>query len=208
MARVTLVLVWVSVAMAGAGFFLPWAKIDLREPGLAKELRAASPGRDLLGGVTKRLGRITIKIRRGTDTITGELPSLGDIPTQVSGFQIPQLVHQHDAQVAEALWELLANERQRLGAKSYTVYLVPTLALCCGLALSWLAGNAPVAVGVAVLCGSVAGAGFWKLLTTNTPARFIAITVGPGLWLSLWGYIGLAVSALLCAVRARSRASN
>ena len=208
MARVVSVLVWVSVVMAGVGFFLPWARINLREPGLATQLREASPVRDTLGGLTKDLGRITVKIRRGAETITGELPSLGEIPKQVSGFQIPQLANQNNAQVAEALWKFLTNERHHISAKSYAVYLLPGIALCCGLLLTWLSGKAPVTVGIAVFCGLIAGVGFWKLLTTNTQTLFIAITIGPGLWLSLWGYVGLAVAAGWCAARVRSRASD
>jgi len=208
MARVALVLVWVSVAIAGVGFFLPWARIDLHEPGLAKQLREVSLDRDTLGGFTKDVGRITVKIRRGAETITGELPSLSDIPKQVSGFQIPQLANQNHAQVAEALWELLTTERHHLGTKSYAVYLLPGIALCCGLVLTWVVGNAPVAVGITVLCGLIAGVGYWKLLTTDTQTLFIAITIGPGLWLSLLGYVGLAVVAGWCAVRARSRAPD
>jgi len=204
MQRIAQGLTWVSVVAAVAAFFLPWARIDLREPGLMRQVREtveAVPGQGLLDGLTERVGRVAVEIRRGAETVTGELPSLAEIPKEVSGAQIPQVVTQRHAKVATALLELFTNERQHLEAKRYAVYLVPGVALLCGLVLTCLGGMAAVALGVAALCAGIAGIGFWKLLTTDTQALFIAITIGPGLWLSLWAYVGLAVSALLFARR-------
>ena len=145
-------------------------------------------------------------VRRGAETVTGDLPSLGDLPKQVSGIQIPQLANQQDAQVAVALIELLTNERQHVGVKSYAVYLLPGIALLCAFLLTWCGRRAPVAIGTAIVCVLVAGVGFWKLLTTNTQALFIAISIGPGLWLSLWAYVGLAVAAGLHLLLGRTPA--
>lgn len=195
-------LTWVSVAVVFRAFFVPWALIDLREPALLRQARETVEGQGVLDDLTKRIGKVTAQIRRGTETVAGEL-SLSDIPHEVSGMQIPQMANQQNAQVAMALVELLTNQRQHVGAKSYAVYLVPGLALLCGGLLTVLGTRRAVSLGVAGLCAVIAGAGFWKLLTTNTQARFLAITIGPGLWQSLWGYAGLAAAALLSAARGR-----
>lgn len=196
-ARLVTVLIWCNVAATVAGVFLPWASMDVHEPTLMKQLRQTAPLQEHVKGLTHGVGRIAVQIRRGTETITGDLPSLSDIPHQVSGLQIPQLANQRNAQVAVALMELLTNERQYVGLKSYAVYLVPGLALCCGVLLIVLGRLVAVDLGVAILCAMVAGAGFWKLLTTNTQTLFIAITIGPGLWLSLWAYVGLALCGVM-----------
>ena len=196
-----LVLVWVGVGAAAVGFVMPWAYLDMREPSVLKQVRevAQQPAvmQGLTKGLTKGLGKITATIRRGTETVTGELPSLSDIPRQVSGVQIPQLANQQNAKVATAVFELLTSQRQHIGAKSYLVYLLPGLALLCGLLLTFLGSLVAVALGATLLCAAVAAGGFWKLLTTNTTALFIAITIGPGLWLSLWGYVAIAAAGLL-----------
>jgi len=196
--------VWVSVSAAIVGFFLPWARIDLHEPQLVKQLREASLLGDAVSGLTRNLSRVTVKIRRGAETITGDLPSLADIPKQVSGADIPKFANAQHAQVAVALAELLTRRRQPIGTESYAVYLVPGIALLCGCLLTLL-GRAPaVAAGTALVCAGIAGVGFWTLLTTNTTTLFVAITIGPGLWLSLWAHAGLALSAaLLLLVRPR-----
>ena len=195
-----LVLTWACVAVAGVAFFLPWASIDVTAPGALARLRETAPLRGSVGGLTKELGRVVVKIRRGAETITGDLPTLADIPKQVSGAQIPGLANQQHAQVAIALFELMTSSRQQIGLKSYAVYLVPGIALLCGLLLTFIGSRLSIALGVAMFCAVVAGVGFWKLLTVDTRALFIAITIGPGLWLSLWAYVGLGATAGLQAL--------
>lgn len=192
--------VWMSVGAAVIGFFLPWAHINLREPTLVKQLREASRLGDTVSGFTRGVGRIAVKIQRGAETMTGDLPSLGDIPTHISGAEIPALANQQHAQVAIALAELLTRKRQPIGQESYAVYLVPGIALLCGLLLTVLGGAPVVAAGVALVCAGIAGVGFWTLLTTNTSTLFVAITIGQGLWLSLWAYAVLALCGVLLLV--------
>ena len=207
---VALVLVWAGAGATVVGFVQPWAYLDMREPSVLKQVRGIAAVQQpeavqgLTKGVTKgigqglnKLGKVTATIRRGTETVTGDLPSLSDIPHEVSGIQIPQLANQPDAKVAAAVIELLMNERQHVGAKSYLVYVLPGLALLAALLLTFLGSVLAVSLGAALLCAAVAGVGFWKLLTTNTTALFIAITIGPGLWLSLWGYVAVAAGGLL-----------
>ncbi len=146
-----------------------------------------------------------MSVRQGTKIIGTDLASLKDIPTQVSGAQIPRVAGQEHAKVAIALMELMTNRRQHLSAKSYAVYLVPGIALLCGLLLI-VVDDRRMVVGVALMCLGIAGLGFWKLLTTETATQLVAMTFGYGLWLSLWAYVGLAVAAGLCAVSSKRRA--
>ena len=200
MKPISLVLVWVSVLAALVGFFVPWAVVDVRASTVARQLGDAASLGQTLEGFSKGLSKVTLTIRRGAETVTGELPSLKDIPRQVSGVQIPQMANQENAKVALALIELVAGTRQYIGLKSYAVYLVPGIALLCGLVLIWLGRWPAVGFGTALVCAGIAGVGFWKLLTTNTQTLFVAITIGPGLWLSLWAYGGLAIAGGLRAV--------
>ena len=197
----------IAVSMAGAvvGFVQPWARIDVREPDAIRQLRESTPLGGILDSLKDKAGRIAVTVKRGTETITGELPGLGDIPKSVSGLQIPRLANQEGSTVALALMELLTNTRQHLGLKSYAVYVVPGLVLLGGALLLLGLGRRPVmAWSIAGVAAAVAAIGFWKLLTTNTTALFIAITIGPGLWLSLWAYVGLAAGGALTAVAART----
>lgn len=179
--RLFLIAAWVCAGATVAGLFLPWAHLSLRDSSTMQQWGT---------------GRIAVKIRRGADTISGDLPSPADIPRQVTGAQIPQLANQGKAKVAVALFELFTEQRQRLGLKSYAVYLIPGIALLCAVLLTVWGQARAVAFGVAVGCALVAGLGLWKLLTADTKTLFVAITIGHGLWLSLWSYLGLSVAAI------------
>jgi hypothetical protein len=192
-----------SIAASLIGFVQPWAHIDLREPEAIRQVREGTPLGGLLDTFKDKAGRIAVTVKRGAETITGELPGLGDIPKSVSGIQIPRMANQEGSKVAIALLELFTNTRQHIGLKSYAVYLVPGLVVLGGGLLLLGFGRRPlVGWSLAGAAAAVAAIGFWKLLTTNTTALFIAITIGPGLWLSLWAYVGLAASAALTAVAA------
>ncbi|MBI3021328.1 MAG: hypothetical protein HYY59_04950 [Candidatus Omnitrophica bacterium] len=198
MRRMAVAVAWLSVAGAVVGFYQPWARLDLREPALAKQLKDTAGLRAAMSGLEQRLGRVTVTIRRGAETIAGDLSSLADIPTAVSGAEIPRMIRQERAQLALALAEIFTNTPSHLGLKSHAVYLVPGVALLCG-ALLTLVGRRrpPIAWGIALFCGGISGAGFWTLLTMKTQTHLVAITIGRGLWLSCWAYAGLAAAAIL-----------
>lgn len=178
-------LAWACAGAAVIGFFLPWARLEIRQ---------AAPLGELLDGAGRHSGRITATVRRGTRTMTGILPTLDDLPRSVSGFDVPRLVHDDKAQLAIALFEVLTNTRRHVTLKSFLVYLVPGVALLCSALLSGLRGRTAAAA-VAVLCAFVAAGGAWRLSTADTPA-LLTFEIGPGLWVSVAAYAGLAVAAL------------
>ena len=206
MRAVGIVAIWASVGLAIHGLFLPWAMIDMRQPaalkslqGATRSLRDASPLGETVKGLTHDLHHIVVKVRRGAETVTGTLgvSSLPELPSQVTGAHIPQMANQEHAKVVMALVELFTHRPQDLGRKSYAVYLVPGLALFCGLLLTVLGRRWIVSLAVALLCGAVAAVACWKLLTVNTHTLLVAIQIGRGLWQSVWAYVGLTLCALL-----------
>ena len=210
MARGCLGCVWLSLAAAVVGFVLPWATLDVntsRLTGPLGQVIEGTPLDALAGRVRQHAGRVVIQVKRGAETLTGQLPDLSQIPTHVNGPQIPQLINRSDAQVAIALAERLTGERQ-VGAKSYAVYLVPGLAILCGILLMLTRRARVACLLVGLACLGIAGVGLWKLLTTKTETLLAAITIGPGLWLSLWAYVGLGLAALALAILASSRPST
>ena len=193
--------VWVSVAAALAGFVKPWAHLDVKYRTVTDaldEVAQGTPLQDVAQQLTKGLSRVVVQVKRGAQTVTGELPGPSNIPTEVSGSQIPQLAARQDVHVALALAEMVTGQRE-LGAKSYAVYLVPGLALGFGVLLTAAHHQRRLCGLIGALSLAVAGGGCWKLLTTNMDTRLVGITIGEGLWLSLWAYAGLGFCAMLLA---------
>ncbi len=199
--------VWCSMAGAVVGFFLPWATLDVKYRELAAPLDRVTQGTPLEGvadTLTKGLGRVVVKVKRGAETVTGQLPDLNTLPRQVSGFDVPLLANRQDSQIVLALAEMLTSERQ-LGAKSYAVYVIPGLAVLLGLVVTAACRVRVTCLAAGVVGLAVAGVACWKLLTANTQTLLVAITIGQGLWLSVWAYAGLGVSAVALALLAGPR---
>lgn len=207
--RLLLGVAWLSVASAIAGFFLPWVTLDLtdrRLTDLVGHSVSEASLQELAGKLTKNVGRVVVHIHRNGETISGELPDLSKIPTRLTGAEIPTLANREDIHLVLALSEMWTGER-RLGVKSFLVYLLPGVALLLGLLLT-LARHRWVVCGlIGLVCVTIAAGGFWKLLTTNTRTLVVALTIGHGLWLSLWAYVGLGFASLMIGRIDRPRTS-
>ena len=170
------------------GFFLPWASLDIRttdaERSIAASLRKAS---------NKTFKKPPRTYR---SWIYGKRDKGPMIPSKVRGYQVPILANQKGVKVAMQLVKLFAKTDEQVGWKSYAVYLMPGLAVLCGLLLSAWGGQRPVALAIAVLCAAIAGYGGWTLLTTDTRKAY-AVAIDSGLWLSLTAYAGLSVTTML-----------
>ena len=191
MKRTVKLLGWVSAGVVVAGFFLPWAHIQMRESELLGKFSKLTQSQEAASALSDGIRKITATIRRGTETLSADLSDLSSIPDHVSGFQIPRLANQDNTKAALALMEMLTNQRQHIGLKSYTVYLLPALALLSAGLLTFKPDHYWIVLGVGILSAAVFGLGIWKIMTTDTKTLLVAITIGPGLWLTLAGYFGL-----------------
>lgn len=178
-------LVWLCVAAALIGFVSPWAKLDIRETHLEQSIVVHA---------RKSLGKTFGAGARTAPKKPAKV--LPVIPTRVTGAQIPELANRKNVRVVSQLVELFTTERQDIGWKSYAVYLVPGIALLCGILLTSQGEKRPVLIGTAALCLGIGGGGVWKLLATHAAAQF-GIRIEWGLWLSLVAYLGLACAAVV-----------
>lgn len=204
MSRVAVGLAWVSVAASLAGFLLPWVRLELRAQLAA--IADAAPA-EYRGGreAPRAIGRVTVQLRQGGEAMTAALPAASEFPREVRGVQIPWVVRQEQAQATVALLELFTDTRQHATVKSFAVFLLPAMALMCGLLVTRWKHRPAVTGGVALVCAAVAALGFEKLFTLDTARSFIAITIERGVWLSLWAYVGLAASAGWLTLNRRAR---
>ncbi len=172
------------ISAVAAFFFLPWAVVDFHETKTEKQFSGSAQK-----SLAKAFGRKPARapgFRRPAKGLTS-------IPTRITGYQIPILANRHQAKVALRLVELFTKQRGNAEPLSWAVYLVPGLAIACGFALL-RRPRRELVLPLGALCGLAASAGFWTLLTTDTRKEF-AITVGPGVWISLAALAALAAVA-------------
>lgn len=207
---ITRVLLWMSrglvlcsLVAVIVGFWFPWAYFSFRQPALAQVFGNTS-GEESLRQLAPGLGRVTLKIRRHGQTIVSDVPSLNDLPKQISGADLPRLVREQKTQVALALLEFITGKPQDVERNVWAVYLIPGIALGFGMLLLIWSRRRSITVLVGLLSAAMAGGGFWKLLTFTSSSRFVTTTIGPGLWMSIAAYVGLSIASCFAFVIAGS----
>lgn len=196
MKRTVQLLTWISAGMVLAGFFLPWANLQVRESKLLGKLGKITQSQEVASVLGSGIRKITATIRRGSETISADLSDLSSVPKHVSGFQIPRLANQDNAKVALALMEMVTDQKQHIGLKSYLVYLLPLIALISAGLLTMKSDQRWIVLGVGMLCAVVFGIGSWKVMTIDPNTLLVVVTIGQGLWFSLAGYLGLSVCSI------------
>ena len=182
-------LIWLSVSAALVGFFLPWAKVEARDPGFFKQLSS---------GMRHSLSHEAKFHSSARTPGAGWNPfTVPDVPMQVNGFQIPFLANKRQIKLVQALIALFTKNQDNVGLKSFAVYLLPGFASLFGALLA--SGRRPrlVALGIAAICAAIVMTGAWKLLTVNPKKSLMVVQICSGLWLSLLAYAGLAFAGVV-----------
>lgn len=132
---------------------------------------------------SKQVGTIT-KILTGKRQATVEA---------ISGFRMPLLANSEDARLIISVARTFYPDVTAIDKKSYLVWLFPIVALIIlGIALN--AENNKLinlifgAIGIAVFVLAV-----YKISTTDLDRLVLQMKIGTGLWMSLWGYLGIGI---------------
>ena len=189
-------LVAVCAVIVLAGFFQPWAEVS------------TSVG-NVSGGLTGILkgtfGEVSLgsKVIGGIENLGNEVNEVvGDVSVKksVSGAEVPGLVNSKSSKMALAIAEIMFKSAEGLSWKSYAVYLIPGLAVLCVL-LAGAGLRYPAAFAVmTVLSGAVSGAGLYNLYNADLSNTIVKISIGYGLWNSLYAFGGIAVIGAGCII--------
>lgn len=199
-------LVWAAAGATVVAFFLPWARLEVRDPAIARVLASQAEVGEALGQLIGNAGRVTIAIEQPDGVVAADLAALAALPSQVTGAQLPRLLQEERMQVALAvadLWQ--AGPRQPWTQRSRAVYAVPGLALLLAALLTQWGRRPVVAWSVAAVLLAAAGGSAWWWRTHDFATPTVVVTLGVGLWSTWWAYLVMAWAAAWGACQQRSR---
>ncbi len=188
-----LAVAWLSAALAVVAFFRPWISITISDV-----VAQGASLEDFVKRVTDKVGPVSITIQHGQDTMTTQLSELSTMPTRLTGAQIPKVARRPDGQMLLTVIEDIRNDRELI-AKSWLVYVVPTLAVLCAVFLTLGYRWGQLTGSMAIACLGFAAAGLWKLHVTHAQVTG-NLHAEQGLWMSCWAYFGLGISASCLAL--------
>jgi fatty acid desaturase len=114
----------------------------------------------------------------------------------ISGFGIPAMANSQDSRLAISVIKIFNPGVKDADKKSYLIWFVPIFAVIAAALLILLGNNKWVSLALGVICALIFVVGIYKIATTDMNKLVLNIRIGTGLWLTLYGYLGMGLAGI------------
>lgn len=119
----------------------------------------------------------------------------------ISGFAVPQLANGPDARLMLSIIKIFNPGVTDADKKSWLIWGVPLFAIAIFLLGLFIADNRWFNLAVAVIGILIFLVGVYKINTTDLNKLVLNAKIGMGVWLTLYGYLGLGITAAVNFVK-------
>ena len=119
----------------------------------------------------------------------------------ISGFAVPQLANGPDARMMLSIIKIFNPNVTDADKKSWLIWGVPILAIAIFLLGLFIADNRWFNLAVAAIGILIFLVGVYKIKTTDLNKLVLNAKIGIGVWLTLYGYLGLGITAAVNFVK-------
>ena len=128
--------------------------------------------------------------------------------TSISGFDVPVLANAPDARLMFSIIKIFNPGVTDADKKSRLIWAVPIFAIAIFLLGLFLMDNRWFNLAVAVIGIMVFIAGVYKINTTDLNKLVLNAALGVGVWLALYGYLGLGLTGAVNFIKALTNKQN
>ena len=121
--------------------------------------------------------------------------------TSISGFAVPGLANGPDARLMISIIKIFNPGVTDADKKSWLIWGVPLFAIAIFLLGLFIADNRWFNLSVAVIGILIFLVGAYKINTTDLNKLVLNAKIGLGVWLTLYGYLGLGITAAVNFVK-------
>jgi len=114
----------------------------------------------------------------------------------ISAYDVPVLANGPDSRLIISIIKIFKPQITDADKKSYLIWGVPVLALLLLLLSLIFAGNRWVNLAIGIIGVVIFAVGAYKINAINLNKLALPVRIGSGLWMSLWGYLGMGLSSL------------
>lgn len=115
----------------------------------------------------------------------------------ISGFNVPILANSPDARLMISIIRIFNPDVANADKKSWLIWFVPGLAIIMFLLGLFMFNNRWFNLSLAVIGVLIFALGFYRITTTDLDKVVLNLRIGIGVWLTLWGYLGLGLLGLV-----------
>lgn len=162
------------VLLVITAFFQPWVEVESFQGG------------------NIQIGNIKIanipKINIGKDELFNR---------SISGYDVPVLANGPDARLIISIIKIFKPDVTDVGRKSYLVWTIPGLAALIFVLSIILAENKLANLIIGLAGGLIFMLAAYKISTVNLDKVVIAVRISSGIWMTIWGYLGMGLASAL-----------
>ena len=122
--------------------------------------------------------------------------------TNISGFDVPILANGPDSRLMISIIKIFNPTVTDADKKSWLIWGVPIFAIAIFLLSLFLGKNKWFCLAVAAIGILIFLVGVYKIKTTDLDKLVLNVKMGTGIWLTLYGYLGLGITAAVGFVKA------
>jgi hypothetical protein len=129
-----------------------------------------------------------------TEMLTGKRQDKIDA---ISAYSVPVMANSEESRLMISIIKIFNPKIQNADKKSYLIWIIPILAVIMLILNSILGTNKWLNLVIGLVGVAIFAFATYKIKTTELDKFVLQITMGPGLWLTLWSYLGIGVISIL-----------
>ena len=115
----------------------------------------------------------------------------------VSGFKVPILANSEESRFMITVIKIFEPKITNADKKSFLIWGVPLLAVIIYLVSNALKTNKWIRLGFGALGIMIFVGATYKIITTDLDKMVMKVNIGYGLWLILFGYLGIGILQII-----------
>ena len=119
------------------------------------------------------------------------------ISQAISAYQVPVMANDENARLMITIIKIFDPRIENADKKSYLIWSISVLAVLIFLVSLFFGRNKWVNLAFGIIGSLIFIIAAYKIKTTDLDKQVLKITMGPGLWLTLWGYLGIGIVGLI-----------
>lgn len=127
--------------------------------------------------------------------------------SNISAYQVPIMANDQDARLMISIIKIFNPKVENADKKSYLIWSIPALAALILLVSLLYGRNKWVNLIFGAIGCLIFFAAVYKIKTTNMDKLVLKVTTEPGLWLTLWAYLGIGIVGLASFIKASLKKS-
>ncbi|MFC1514796.1 hypothetical protein ACFL5X_02735 [Candidatus Omnitrophota bacterium] len=137
-----------------------------------------------------------------TEMLTGKRQDKIDA---ISAYSVPVMANSEESRLMISIIKIFRPDIKNADKKSYLIWSIPLLAILILIMNMVMGANKWLNLVIGIVGVIIFAFATYKIKTTDLDKLVLQIAMGPGLWLTLWSYLGIGVVSILTFLQLQTK---